>query len=227
MVNKKINDNMKNTLQYAATLIKNNADTKCTSIYEVEISELHDNPFKPRMEMEPEPLIELASSIKQQGLLQPIVIAKNGNTLTIIAGHRRVKAHRLLQKRFINAIIKEDTVDVQLAMLPLVENLQRVSIRPIENAIAYNHILKEKIVKTKLELADLLGISESHLTKKLSVLRLPDDLLETIKADRFNDITVISALNKVAKKDLHSVYAKVKTLSRREAIFFIKSLSFY
>jgi len=206
-------------------LTENKVDTKHTSIFDIEVSELRDNPFKPRIEIQQEALSELASSIEQQGLLQPIIVTKDGNTMTIIAGHRRVAAHKLLNKRFIEAIIKEDVVHEQLAILPLVENLQRANTDPLENAIAFKRILDEKIVKTQQELADLLGVSKSWLSKVLSVLRLPKDLLETIKEDGYNDITVLSALNKIATKDLQTVYVKVKTLKRIEALSFIKSLS--
>jgi len=206
-------------------LTKNKVDTKHTSIFEIEISELRDNPFNPRMEIQPEALSALASSIKQQGLLQPIIVAKEGDTLTIIAGHLRVEAHKYLQIKYIKAIIKEDVVHAQLAILPLIENLQRIDTHSIENTIALKHILNEGVVKTQEELADLLCVSKDWLSKRLSGLRLPDDLLETIKEDGYNDITVISALNKIATKDLHTVYDQVKTLKRIEALFFIKSLS--
>lgn len=224
MAKKKINYDMAKIVSQGAALTEHEVEPKSSGVSEVEVSKLLVNPFQPRIEIKEESLVELASSIEKQGLLQPVVVAKDGEVLTIIAGHRRVEAHKLLKKRFIKAIVREKVVHAQLAILPLVENLQRADTDPIENAIAFKRIIDEKIVKTQQELADLIGVSKSWLSKALSILRLPEELLETIKSEKYNDITVLSALNKIETKKIPDVYEHVKILKRAEALAYIKSL---
>lgn len=224
MAKKKINYDMAKIVSQGAALTEHEVESKSPGVSEVEVSKLLVNPFQPRIEIKEESLVELASSIEKQGLLQPVVVAKDGMVLTIIAGHRRVEAHKLLKKRFIKAIVREKVVHAQLAILPLVENLQRADTDPIENAIAFKRIVDEKIVKTQQELADLIGVSKSWLSKALSILRLPEELLETIKSEKYNDITVLSALNKIETKKIPDVYEHVKGLKRAEALAYIKSL---
>lgn len=215
---KKISQNAALTEQIQA--VEKNPDI----VIEIPLSKLQINPYQPRIEMEPIALQELANSIDQNGLLQPIVVAKDGDVLTIIAGHRRVEAHKLLKKEFVKAVIMDKVVHAQLALLPLVENLQRSDMNPIENAIAFKKILDDQIVDSQNDLAEEIGVSKSWLSKTLSVLRLPSPLLEKIKNDKYSDITVLSALNKVPEKSLEEIYNKIKTLSRQDALNTIKSI---
>lgn len=192
------------------------------SVVEIPLSKLQVNPYQPRITMEPEALKELSDSIEANGLLQPIVVAKDGEVLTIIAGHRRAEAHKALGKEFIRAIIMDKVVHAQLALLPLVENLQRSEMNPIENAIAFKKILDDKIVESQNELAEAIGVSKSWLSKTLSILRLPSSLLEKIKSEKYTDITVLSALNKVDVEILEKLYNEIKSLSRTDALETIK-----
>ncbi len=187
-------------------------------VVEIPLSKLIPNPYQPRIEMEPLALNELADSIKLNGLLQPIVVSSNGDLMMIIAGHRRVEAHRLLQKDSIKAVVMHNVVHAQLALLPLVENLQRSEMNPIENAIAFKKILDDQIVETQNDLAEAIGVSKSWLSKTLSILRLPTTLLDKVKEDKYSDITVLSALNKAPTEILGSLYIKIKVLSRNEAL---------
>lgn len=213
---KKISQNAALTEQIQA--VEKNPDT----VVEIPVSKLMVNPYQPRIEMEPTALRELADSIEQNGLLQPIVVAKDNDVLTIIAGHRRVEAHKLLKKEFVKAVVMDKVVHAQLALLPLVENLQRSEMNPIENAVAFKKILEDKIVETQNDLAEAIGVSKSWLSKTLSILRLPSSLLEQIKTDRYSDITVLSALNKVPADMLEKLYSDIKSLSRTDALETIK-----
>lgn len=215
---KKISQNAALTEQIQA--VEKNPDI----VVEIPVSKLLTNPYQPRIEMEPIALRELADSIEQNGLLQPIVVSKDNDVLTIIAGHRRFEAHKLLDKEFIKAVIMDKVVHAQLALLPLVENLQRSEMNPIENAIAFKKILEDKIVESQNDLAEAIGVSKSWLSKTLSVLRLPSPLLEQIKADRYSDITVLSALNKVNIDLLEKLYSEIKSLSRNDALETIKKV---
>lgn len=193
-------------------------------IIEAPISKLRTNPYQPRITMEPELIRELAESIEQNGLIQPIVVAMEGDLLTIIAGHRRVEAHKYLKKDFIKAIVMNKVVHAQLALLPLVENLQRSDMDPIENAIAFKKILDDGVVQNQNDLAEKIGVSKSWLSKTLSILRLPDTLLQTIQHDHYTDITVLSALNKIPDELLDDTYEKIKNLQRLESLDYIKKI---
>jgi ParB family chromosome partitioning protein len=192
-------------------------------VVEVPLSKLISNPYQPRIQMEPEALRELSNSIAQNGLLQPIVVSKDGEILTIIAGHRRAEAHKLLGKELIKAIIMDKVVHAQLALLPLVENLQRSDMDPIENAIAFKKILDDHIVETQNELAEKVGVSKSWLSKTLSVLRLPAPILVKIQTDKYSDITVLSALNKIPENQIDKIYNIVKLMQRNDALELIKN----
>lgn len=195
-------------------------------VVEVLLSKLIANPYQPRIQMEAEALRELSNSIEQNGLLQPIVVSKDGDSLTIIAGHRRAEAHKLLGKELIKAIVMDKVVHAQLALLPLVENLQRSDMDPIENAIAFKKILDDNIVENQNELADKVGVSKSWLSKTLSILRLPSPLLAKIQTDKYSDITVLSALNKVPENQIEKIYNAVKSMQRNEALGTIKQAVF-
>ncbi|MDD2784129.1 MAG: KorB domain-containing protein, partial [Sulfuricurvum sp.] len=121
-------------------------------------------------------------------------------------------------------IVMDKVVHAQLALLPLVENLQRSDMDPIENAIAFKKILDDNIVESQNELAEKVGVSKSWLSKTLSILRLPSSLLSKIQADHYSDITVLSALNKVPEEQLDKVYGSIKTMQRNDALEAIKKV---
>lgn len=225
MIRKKIDYSLAKKISQSAALTEqlHVIEKNPESIVELPLSKLKNNPYQPRIEMNSEQLRELSESIEQNGLLQPIVVAKDGDILTIIAGHRRAEAHKLLGKEMIRAIVMDKVVHAQLALLPLVENLQRSEMNPIENAIAFKKILVDKIVESQNDLAETIGVSKSWLSKTLSVLRLPSSLLEQIKADRYSDITVLSSLNKVNNDFVEKLYTQIKTLPRTDALETIKN----
>lgn len=228
MTRKKIDYSLAKKISQNAALTEqlHVAEQNPESVIEIPLSKLQTNPYQPRISMEPGALKELSDSIEVNGLLQPIVVAKDGDVLTIIAGHRRAEAHKVLGKEFIKAIVMDKVVHAQLALLPLVENLQRSDMNPIENAMAFKKILDDKIVESQNDLAEAIGVSKSWLSKTLSVLRLPSPLLEKIKTDKYSDITVLSALNKVDVDILEKLYNEIKNLSRTDALEAIKNTLF-
>ena len=131
------------------------SDASVDSIKEILISELSTNPYQPRIEMDIEQLEELALSIEREGLLQPILVSPNDNHdgYIILAGHRRVEAHKLLHKDSVKALVHQKVSHEQLAIIPIVENLQRDDMDPIENAIAFKRLLDEKIFPNQIQLA--------------------------------------------------------------------------
>ena len=202
------------------------SDASVDSIKEILISELSTNPYQPRIEMDIEQLEELALSIEREGLLQPILVSPNDNHdgYIILAGHRRVEAHKLLHKDSVKALVHQKVSHEQLAIIPIVENLQRDDMDPIENAIAFKRLLDEKIFPNQIQLAKKISVSKSWMSRILSILKLPSDLLNTIREDKFKDINILTALNKLDDKDSIATYSVVKDMTRTEAIKYINSI---
>jgi len=229
MAKKRIDYNLAKMATNNAALTEQVMPTVASSvnnIKEILISELSTNPYQPRLDMDAEQLEELALSIEREGLLQPILVSPNekNDGYIILAGHRRVEAHKLLHKETVKAVIHNKVSHEQLAIIPIVENLQRDDMDPIENAIAFRRLLDEKIFASQIELANKISVSKSWMSRILSILKLPNDLLNIIREDKFKDINILTALNTLSDKDSSASYIIVKDMTRADAIKYIKSI---
>lgn len=140
-------------------------------IVEIPLSELRANPYQPRQVFNQEALEELASSIKEHGVFQPIIVKKSIKGYEIIAGERRFRASKMAGLEHIPAIVRQFS-DEAMMEIALLENLQRENLNAIEEAEAYKNML-EKLNLTQEELAKRVGKSRSHITNILGLLRLP------------------------------------------------------
>ena len=147
-------------------------------IVEINLSELRPNPYQPRKIFDDEALKDLASSIKEHGVFQPIIAKKSIKGYEIIAGERRVRASRLAGLEKIPAIIR-DFSDTQMMEIALLENLQRENLNVIEEAVAYTAML-EKLGLTQEELSKRVGKSRSHITNILGLLKLPKEVQKMV-----------------------------------------------
>jgi ParB family transcriptional regulator, chromosome partitioning protein len=147
-------------------------------IVELNIEELRANPYQPRRVFDEDSLNELAASIKEHGVFQPIIVKKSIKGYEIIAGERRYRASKLAGKTTIPAIIRNFT-DEQMMEIALLENLQRENLSVIEEAIAYQKMLTS-LKLTQEELALKVGKSRSHVTNILGLLRLPENVQRMI-----------------------------------------------
>ncbi len=152
-------------------------NAKDEDIVELNIDDLRSNPYQPRHNFDEEKLQELADSIKEFGVLEPIIVKKSIKGYEIVAGERRTKACILAGIKTIPAIIK-DFSDEDMMQIALLENIQREDLTAIEEAEAYSKLLKVLNI-TQDELAKRLGKSRSHVTNMLGLLKLPDN----VKAD--------------------------------------------
>ena len=195
-------------------------------VQEINLELLHSNPFQPRINIKLEALNELIASIKQNGLLQPIVVTKQkDNKYIIVAGHRRFEAYKEIGKKSIKAVIKKDLSDKDLAILSLTENIMRENLHPIENAIAMKNMLDNKVIENQTKLAEYLGLSKGYISKLMGILKLPIRVIELIKEDSYTDINVLLLLNKLSsEKEIIKIYTKVKDLTRDEAKDYIKAI---
>ena len=143
------------------------------------ISEIKPNKGQPRKTFRPEELAELTDSIKQNGVLQPLLVRKKGTGYEIVAGERRYQAAKAAGLTEVPVVIR-DISDDDVFKLALIENLQRSDLSPLEEAQGYRQLIKEKGL-TQEELAKLLSKSRSAITNTLRLLDLPKEVQELVE----------------------------------------------
>ena len=149
-------------------------------IVEIPLDEIRSNPYQPRVIFDSEALEELANSIKEHGVIQPIIVKKGIKGFELVAGERRTRAARLAGLKNIPAIIKEFN-DVEMMEIALIENIERENLNPIEEAKAYENILKINNI-TQEELAHKFSRSRSYITNMLGLLTLPDMVVKLVES---------------------------------------------
>ena len=155
---------------------------KESDIMELPVSEIRPNPYQPRKSFDQEALDELATSIKNYGVFQPIIVKKSIKGYDLIAGERRLRASKLAGLETIPAIIK-DLSDDEMREIALLENLQRENLSSIELAWAYKGIIDSLHIRQE-DLAAKIGKSRSHVTNTLGLLRLPDDVQDMVRDNK-------------------------------------------
>lgn len=150
-----------------------NEDAKVSQLVELRLDEVVRDEEQPRKEFSKEALQELADSITEHGVLQPIVVVKKGNKYQIVAGERRWRASKLAKRETIPAIVR--TLDAQNKLeLSIIENAQREDLNPIELATAYAK-LKEQFNLTSAEIGKRVGKSATSIVNTMRLLKLPDE----------------------------------------------------
>lgn len=199
-------------IEYEQIEEKIQESTPKDAIVEVNISELRSNPYQPRKVFDEEALQELADSIKEHGVFQPVILKKSIKGYEIVAGERRVKASSMAGKTTIPAIIR-DFSDTEMMEIALLENLQRENLNAIEEAQAYRKLLDELKI-TQDALAQRLGKSRSHITNMLGLLGLPEMVKTFVLEEKISmgharvlskiedDEKVLELANKVIKENL-------------------------
>jgi ParB family chromosome partitioning protein len=160
-------------------------DVQKDEVIEVPLNELRPNPYQPRKTFEESSLQELANSIGQSGVFQPIIIRKSAvKGYEIIAGERRFRASKLAKKETIPAIVRsfDEEAMMQVAVL---ENLQREDLNPLEEAEAYDMLMKN-LKLTQAEVAERLGKSRPYIANYLRLLALPKLVKEMVQDDRLS-----------------------------------------
>jgi hypothetical protein len=147
-------------------------------IKEIPVSEIRPNPYQPRKTFNEEALNELAESIKNYGVFQPIIVKKGLRGYDLIAGERRLRASKIAGLTTIPAIVKEFTDD-EMREISLLENIQRENLTAIELAWAYKGIIDNLDIRQE-DLAQKIGKSRSHVTNTLGLLNLPKNVQEMI-----------------------------------------------
>lgn len=188
----------KSALGKGLSALLENADTDVTSktgvtgstgvvgsVAQIQLDQIEANPFQPRVDFDKEMLQELADSIKEQGIIQPITVRKLGyDKYQIISGERRFKASKLAGLTTIPAYIRVAN-DQGMLEMALVENIQRQDLNALEVAISYKRLLEECSL-TQEELSTRVGKNRSTVTNFLRLLRLPPEIQASIRDGRLS-----------------------------------------
>lgn len=182
------------------------------SLKNIDINKIIVNKQQPRTVFDEEKIEELANSIKENGLIQPIIVRKKGKQFEIIAGERRYRACKLAGLKEISCVI-EDYNDQEVSTLAIIENIQREDLSPIEEARAYQSLIQEYHYNQS-ELAKIVGKKQSTIANKLRLLKLNEDVIMAVDQKQITErharamLSVekekqVDVLNEVLKKQLN------------------------
>ena len=216
---------LKDPIEDIRSITDRNADKVIGNIVEIDMSSIDVNPFQPRTYFNEEALRELASSIKELGVIQPITVRKlDGNKFQLVSGERRFRASKLIGLTTIPAYIRLAN-DQEMLEMALVENIQRKDLDPIEVALSYQRLIEE-INLTQEELSKRVGKNRSTVTNYLRLLKL-DPIIQTGMRDGFLSMGHGRALINVENLDQQiDIYEKIikKNLSVRQTEQLVKTL---
>ena len=164
--------------------IEESAEKSGSGKDELKISEIRPNPYQPRKEFDEKGLAELAESIKENGVFQPILVRKSLQGYELVAGERRLRASKMADKETIPAIVV-DFDDRQMMEISLLENIQRKDLTPIEEANAYQQLIR-KLDYTQDELAKRLGKSRANVANMLRLLSLPEEVKQLVNEGKLS-----------------------------------------
>lgn len=160
-------------------------EEKSTGVEEVDVFRIGPNPHQPRLRFDEEKLQELAASIKEHGIIQPITVTKNGNQYEIIAGERRLQAARLAGLKKVPVIVREAGELAKLE-LAIIENVHRHDLNPIEEAKSYLKLTEEFDLNQE-DLSRKMGKSRSAIANKLRLLRLPVEIQKALAEGKISE----------------------------------------
>ncbi|EDL64165.1 ParB/RepB/Spo0J family partition protein [Bacillus sp. SG-1] len=177
------------------------------SVQEISLRELRPNPYQPRKVFEPEAIEELKESIKEHGILQPIIARKSIKGYEIVVGERRFRAAKAAKLDKVPVVVRELT-DKQMMELAVLENLQREDLSPIEEGNAYQ-LLIDKLDLTQEQLAKRLGKSRPHIANHIRLLSLPPQIQQLIIDDKITMGHGRALLGLRKKEKLQAVVEKI------------------
>ena len=171
---------------------------------EVDLSLLDDNPYQPRLEYDLGQITELAKSIENEGLLQPIEVSPKGDgRYTIVFGHNRVRAYRMLHRTTIPAnVLRNSLMDTSLASRSILENLQRNDVSPLETAISFTKLLELGVFSSMGELSKAISVSRAYVSTIVHLLDFSDKVKKDLIARKTIDVTALDIIRKIKDENL-------------------------
>lgn len=154
-------------------------------VLSVQIEKIRPNTLQPREQFAPEKIEDLASSIREKGVIQPLIVRRKGDMYELVAGERRLRAAQSLNMKEVPVVVR-NVDDLDSLEIALIENIQREDLNPIEEARAYQYLL-EKFQLTQERIGEVLGKARVSITNTLRLLKLPSDIQEGIKQGRITN----------------------------------------
>ena len=154
-------------------------------VLQINVNEVRPNPYQPRKTFTEESIGELAASIKQVGIIQPLIVRKLGPVYELVAGERRLRAAKAAGLVTVPVVVKQYT-DQEVAQATLIENLQREDLNVLEEAYAYDQLLCEFNL-TQEELAKRLGMSQSTVANKRRLLKLAEEVKDLLSGGQLSE----------------------------------------
>lgn len=194
-------------------------------VIDIDLNDLRPNPYQPRQHFDETALKELAKSIEQTGVFQPIIVRPSSvQGYEIIAGERRFRASKLANKKTIPAIVRRFDEE-QMMQIAVLENLQREDLDPLEEAEAYQTLM-DRLHLTQKELADKLGKSRPYIANYLRLLTLPDVIKQKVQEKKLSVGQARTLLGLKNKKQMVLVAEKVEAeqLTVRQLEQFVNDL---
>ena len=194
------------------------------SIQMIELDKIKFNPFQPRKIFQQKALEELANSIQEHGIIQPVICTQDGDNYRLVVGERRCRASRLAGMTHVPVIIEEMT-ESRLLQVALIENIQREDLDPIETALAYSHLLREHSL-TQEELAQKVGKSRPAITNSLRLLALPSEIRRSVQEGEVSAGHARAILSLEKEREQFQVWNRVKRddLSVRQTENLVRSV---
>ena len=174
------------------------------------LSKIKPNPNQPRKNFEHKSLKQLAQSIDEKGLISPITVKKFGNKYIIVAGERRYRAHKLLNKKRILAYVIDADTTKDVMYMALIENIQREDLNPIEEAKGYKY-LQESLQSSITEIAKTVGKSRPAVSNALRLLKLPDQIQDSILKGEINAGQARAILQRKTTQGMLQLWQKLLT----------------
>ena len=204
-------------------LISVESEIESSSIAELELEKIDVNKSQPRKSFDEKKINELADSIKENGVIQPIVVRKAGERYQIVVGERRYRAAKKAGLKKIPVVIK-DINDEKTIEIALIENIQREDLNPIEEASAYKTIIERESI-TQEELAKRIGKSRSYIANMMRLLELPDKIKEYVSRGTISvgHAKAILSLNKKEEMEKYADEIINRGLSVREIEKIVKN----
>lgn len=174
-------------------------------ILQISVNDIKPNPYQPRKTFALERIQELSESIREVGIIQPLVVRKMGNNYELVAGERRLRASIAAGLATVPVVVKQYT-DQEVAQATLIENIQREDLNVLEEAKAYDQLLID-FRFTQEELAKRMGLSQSTIANKRRLLKLPEEVQDMLLAGNLNERQA-RALLKLGSHDAQTLVAR-------------------
>lgn len=195
------------------------------AIVNLKINDISPNAEQPRKLFDQDKLAELAASIKENGIIQPIIVCRGDQGYRIVAGERRWRAARLAGLSLVPAIIRELT-DVQVLQQALIENIQRQDLNPLEEAAALSRLIKDHGM-TQEKLSTVVGRSRPAIANTLRLMNLPEEIQQMVRDEKLSagHARALLALNHVSQQSKAAQMIINKDLSVRETEKLVKHMN--